>query len=142
VNTSVVNLPLTSISWDVSRLTWQVGHLEGTAYPGQGSNVVLGGHRYLGIYNANPSLPGPFAALDKLQPGDLIQVYAGSNVYTYQVTEHFLVTAMDVWVVQPTGNDILTLMTCSTWNPQTMTFSQRLVVRAGLVEVQPIGGAV
>jgi sortase A len=136
VNTAIVNVPKTSLSWDVSRLTWQAGHLEGTAYPGQGGNVVLGAHRYLGINYANPSNPGPFVALDRLQPGDLIQVYAGGNVYTYRMTQQLNVSPTDVWVVSPTNTDTLTLMTCNTWNPQTLTFDQRLVVRAELIEVQ------
>ena len=37
--------------------------------------------------------------------------------------------------------DTLTLLTCDTWNPQAQTFVKRLVVRARLVEVQPIGGS-
>lgn len=140
VSTTVVNAPRTATSWDVSHLTWQVGHLATTAQPGQGSNVVLGGHSYLGINNANPARPGPFARLQNVQVGDEVQVQAGSQSYTYVVVDKFRVTARDVWVIRPSNNEVLTLLTCSTWNPRTLTFDKRLVVRAELVQSPPAGG--
>lgn len=134
VDTVVVNSPRMGNTWDTSQLTWQVGHMEGTALPGEGGNVVLMAHRYLGIDNAQYTNPGPFAALDRLTPGQRIQVYAGSNVFVYEVTEQFEVTPSDVWVIRPTGEEVVTLLTCSTWNPATLSFDQRLVVRARLVD--------
>jgi LPXTG-site transpeptidase (sortase) family protein len=136
VYTAVVNAPRTVESWDVSGLGWQAGHLEGTAYPGQGSNVVLGAHRYLGVYYSNPSVPGPFAAIDRLQLGDSIEVTAGGHVYVYTVTEQLRVARHEVWVAGPTDHEVLTLLSCDTWNPQTLRFEKRLVIRADLVEVR------
>jgi LPXTG-site transpeptidase (sortase) family protein len=135
VETTVSSAPRTPDSWDVSRLGWQAGHLEGTAYPGQGSNVVLGAHRYLRVTRSSPSSPGPFAAIDRLQPGDRVEVTAGGSVYVYAVTEQLRVARHEMWVVGPTGQEVLTLLSCDTWNPQTLRFDKRLVVRADLLEV-------
>lgn len=136
VYTTVVNAPRTVESWDVSGLGWQAGHLEGTAYPGQGSNVVVGAHRYQGVNCSSPSLPGPFAAIDRLQPGDSVEVTAGGHVYVYAVTEQLRVARHEVWVAGPADHEVLTLLSCDTWNPQTLRFEKRLVVRADLVEVR------
>ncbi|UCC65259.1 MAG: sortase [Anaerolineae bacterium] len=136
VYTTIANAPRTAESWDVSHLGWQAGHLEGTAYPGQGSNAVLGAHRYLGVYNSAHPVPGPFIGIDRLQPGDRIEITAGGHVYVYAVTEQLLVSRHAVWVVNPTGHEMLTLLSCDTWNPETLRFEKRLVIRADLVEIR------
>lgn len=134
VDTVVINSPRMGNTWDTSQLTWQVGHMEGTSLPGEGGNVVLMAHRYLGIDNAQYTNPGPFAALDRLAPGQQVEVYAGSDAFIYEVTEQFEVTPSDIWVIRPTGEEVVTLLTCSNWNPATLRFDQRLVVRARLVD--------
>lgn len=142
VDTVILNVSRTYDSWDTSRLTWQAGHMEETAYPGEGSNVVIVAHRYLG-YNAEtmqPIDPGAFVALDQLGPGDTVQAYAEGRVYVYEVTEQMNVATSDVWVIGPTETETLTLMTCSGWNPEHATFDHFLVVRAGFVEIREVMG--
>lgn len=136
--TVVVNLARKPDSWDDRHITWQVGHLEGTAFPGQGSNVVLGGHSYLGVKASQPVLEGPFHALDRLRKGELIEVYAGSSIFVYETVEQRVVTPRDIWVVRPTKGDALTLITCETWNPRQKSFDERRVVRSALVEVRTL----
>jgi LPXTG-site transpeptidase (sortase) family protein len=135
VDTTIMFTPYAGQTWDVSRLTWQVGYLQGTATPGQGGNVVLAAHRYLEGANEGP---GPFSALGGLYPGALVEVYAGANIYVYQVTQQMRVGPEDIWVVYPTGTEQLTLLTCDGWNPNTRSFEQRLVVSASPVEVRPL----
>ena len=70
----VVVLPIRSGIWDVKQITHEVGHLQGTASPGDSSNVVMAGHITLtaGGY-------GPFRGLAQLQPGDEVLVYIGAQ---------------------------------------------------------------
>jgi LPXTG-site transpeptidase (sortase) family protein len=135
VDTTIMFAPYWERTWNVSHLTWQVGYLQGTATPGQGGNVVLAAHRYLEGPNSGP---GPFNLLASLYPGARVEVYAGANIYVYQVTEQMRVGLEDTWVTFPTETEQLTLLTCDSWNPNTWTFEQRLVVRGSLVEVQPL----
>ncbi len=142
VDTVIVNTPRSGNSWDTTQLTWQVGHMEGTATPGQGSNVVLVSHRFLGISNGRPTNPGPFAAMDSLRSGDQIQVTYGGQLYTYSVTEQFQITRRDTWVIGSSNSEIVTLMSCDGWNPATQTYDLLLAVRGTLVNVQPLNAAV
>lgn len=136
VNTVVLNAPRVANTWETSHLTSQVGHMEGTGLPGQGGNVVLVAHRYLGINNAELTNPGPFANIDRLRAGDTIVVETASNVFTYQVSEQFQITRRDAWVLNPVGSEVLTLMSCDGFNASTQTFDKLLVVRATLSSVQ------
>lgn len=137
VSTVVVNTPRVGNTWETSHLTSQVGHMEGTALPGQGGNVVLVAHRYLGINNAQLTNPGPFAGIDRLQAGDAIVVQTASNVFTYHVSELFQITRRDAWVLNPVGSEVVTLMSCDGFNAATQTFDKLLVVRATLTSVEP-----
>ncbi len=141
VDTVVVNAPRTGNTWESSHLTSQVGHMEGTAYPGQGSNVVLVAHRYLSIRNGQPANPGPFASLDRLHPGDQILVYSAGTVYTYAMTEQMQITRRDTWIIGGTDGEMVTLMTCDAWNPATLTYDKLLVVRGRLTDARPITSA-
>ena len=62
-----------------------VGHLEGSAYPGQSGNIVLAGHNYdWGIYQWK----GVFVNIKKLSPGDEILLYTeGGQLMVYIVQE-------------------------------------------------------
>jgi LPXTG-site transpeptidase (sortase) family protein len=138
VDTVILDVPRTSDSWDTSHLTWQAGHMAGTAYPGQGSNVVVVAHRYLSYdpATAQPANPGAFVALDQLRPGDTVRLYAGELVYVYEVTEQTVVARAELWVIGPTEGETLTLMTCGgTWDTGQLAFDGILVVRARLAGV-------
>jgi len=124
----VVELPLAGKTWDMSGLTNQIAHLGGTANPGQQSNMVLAAHVTLRIG------AGPFVHLERLKAGDIAIVYAGDEVHTYRVVSKTHVAPDDVSVVQPTSDPILTLLTCTTWDGENRTYTERVAVVARLVE--------
>jgi len=128
VNAPVVVIPIRNGTWDVKQITHEVGHLQGTASPGDSSNVVMAGHITLtaGGY-------GPFRGLAQLQPGDEIRVYVGEQeVYVYVVDAVKTVGSTDVEVAYPTTEPILTLITCVNWDPVRGRYNDRLVVVAHL----------
>ena len=138
LDTLIVISPRTERSWQVDHLKWQVGYLEDTAYPGEGSNVVLGGHRYLGLSSGEPALPGPFFEIDRLEEGDHLQVYTDKHLYLYQMTVSLQVNPREVWVVKASAGEMLTLLTCDDWNSEGYSFDKRLVIRASLLEVSSV----
>lgn len=125
VDTSVVESPIVNGEWQVPRFV--AGHLEGTALPGQMSNVVLTGHLQ-SLTNGNV-----FADLERLRPGDAVSVYTEGREWRYTVRDSKLVLPNQVGVVGPTPDETLTLVTCAgTWNPFTRMYSHRIIVTATL----------
>ena len=105
---------------DVSSLRKGPGHQPGTAPLGGPGNAVIGGHRT--TYGA------PFYRLDELRPGDEITVQVPTGEVRYTVTSSEVVEPTDVWILDPTPDDRLTLFTCT---PR-FSAAQRLVVTASL----------
>lgn len=104
------------------------GHYRGTPLPGQAGNVAIAGHRTM---NGKP-----FGDLERLGPGDRIQLVTPFARHTYEVVSPFdnhanpWVTANNDWaVVAPSSEALLTLTTC---HPRGSD-KQRLVVRAKLI---------
>jgi sortase (surface protein transpeptidase) len=64
VKMSIVGVPVSNGSWDVSWLWNQAGWLQGTAFPTTAGNSVITGHVYL-----SDGKPGPFVSLRTL-PSD------------------------------------------------------------------------
>ena len=89
--------------WEVSPM--DIGHHEGTGNPGETGNVVLAGHR-----DVNSAL---FRELDRLEPGDEIFVSNAIGEYRYLVQEVFEVSPDQVWVMEPTADKRVTLITCT-----------------------------
>ncbi len=89
---------------------WNVGWYPSISTPGEGTNVVLSGHRdWWGLG------PVVFWNLALLQPGDKIYLIAADGTAaTYQVSVAWLVDAnIDAGLlVQDTGYEALTLITC------------------------------
>ena len=126
----VVLSPIVSQTWQVSHLGKDfVGHLEGTASPGDPSNVVLAGHVTLAH-----NVYGPFAGLGKLQPGDSIVVYVGDQPYTYIVDSRQMVNRTDVQVAYPTQTARITLITCTDWSNELKVYQKRLIVVGHLTQ--------
>lgn len=120
----VIMSPIVNQTWKVDHLGEDfVGHLEGTASPGDSSNVVLAGHVTLAH-----NVYGPFAGLGQLEPGDSIIVYAGDQSYTYSVDSRQLVNRTDVQVTYPTDAGRVTLITCSNWSDELGAYQERLIV--------------
>lgn len=127
VDAPVKVIPIRNGTWDVKQITYEVGHLQGTASPGDNSNVVMAGHITLATGGY-----GPFRGLAQLQGGDKILVYIGDEVYVYTVDSIKTVKATDVEVAYPTTEPVLTLITCVNWDPVRGRYSNRLVVVAHL----------
>jgi LPXTG-site transpeptidase (sortase) family protein len=128
VDSPVVVIAIRNGTWDVEQITHEVGHLQGTASPGDSSNAVMAGHITLAAGGY-----GPFKGLAQLQPGDKVLVYVGEQeVYVYVVDSVQTVEATDVEVAYPTTEPILTLITCVNWDPVQGRYNDRLVVVAHL----------
>ena len=84
-----------------STLRRAVGHIAGTALPGRPGNVGLAGHR-----------DTFFRLLSKIRENDLITVTTRLGGYRYRVVSITIVSPTDVAVLNPTANQLLTLVTC------------------------------
>jgi LPXTG-site transpeptidase (sortase) family protein len=131
IETNIVTVHLAvfpeGITWDVRRLRWNVGLLEGTSTFGQMGNSVLAGHSELSQRRA-----GVFHNLGNLQAGSEIIVSVNGTAYHYTVTGIQNVGITDMSVVSPTSDERITLLTCdpSSYNPTTGGYDRRLAVTA------------
>jgi sortase A len=78
-----------------------VGHIAGTALPGQSGNVGIAGHR-----------DTFFRPLRNVQADDLITLTTPGGEYRYRVVSTKIVSPNNVAVLDSDGNQILTLVTC------------------------------
>lgn len=78
-----------------------VGHIGGTALPGQAGNVGIAGHR-----------DTFFRPLRNIQPDDLITLTTLGGEYHYRVVSTRIVSPDDVAVLNSDGEEVLTLVTC------------------------------
>ncbi len=92
----------------------------GTPDPGQPGTMVLSAH--------NDIFGEIFRHLDQLAPGDEIQLYTASYVYTYVVTGTRLVDPLDVSVMDAVDYPSLRLISCYPY----LVDNQRIVVFADL----------
>jgi sortase A len=92
----------------------------GTADPGQPGNLVLSAH--------NDIFGQIFRRLDELAPGDEVQLYTASQVFTYVITGTRLVQPTEVSVMDATPHPSLTLISCYPY----LIDNQRIVVFADL----------
>jgi LPXTG-site transpeptidase (sortase) family protein len=134
-----LDAPVRVVGWHVEQVSgqatsiWDVpeehaaGWLKTSAPAGQQGNTVLDGH-----HNINGEV---FRRLVDLKPSDVIELYAGTKVYTYGVTEkHILLDRdqpMDIRIanaslIQPTDDERLTLVTCWPYTSNT----HRLIIVA------------
>jgi len=82
-------------------LSRAVGHAVGTALPGQKGNVTLAAHR-----------DTFFRHLGDVRSGDIIELEEPGHEYRYQVRFTAVVGPQETWVLEPTGKETLTLLTC------------------------------
>ncbi len=106
---------------DDSALKYAVGHYPGLGEIGQPGNYVLLGHRNY-VYGHF------FRNIDKLEVGDQIKIRKDNDTYTYLVTESFVVTPEDVWVLKQSEEPTITLITCTPIG----TYTDRLIVKGVL----------
>jgi sortase A len=108
---------------DARTLRLAVGHIAGTALPGESGNIGLAGHR-----------DTFFRRLRDIQPDDEIRIVAPEGTYAFRVENTSVVEPRDTWVLDATPSPALTLVTCY---PFTYIGSapERFIVRAGLIPV-------
>jgi sortase A len=90
---------------DVSVLRRAVGHVPGTALPGDSGNAGLAGHR-----------DTFFRGLRNVREGDRITVTTPQELLHYEVRSMRIVEPTDVSVLAPTTRPTLTLVTCYPFN--------------------------
>ena len=90
------------------------------ANPGDDGNLILSAHN--DIYGEI------FRYLDNLKPGDEIVVFSTDQVYTYIVDKTLVVGPLDVEVLEPSQNPMVTLISCYPY----MVDTQRFIVQGYL----------
>jgi sortase A len=86
---------------DETTLARAVGHIPGTALPGETGNIGIAGHR-----------DTFFQKLKDLQPNDKIDFTTHTGRYHYTVDSLTVVEPSDVGVLRATGGQVLTIVTC------------------------------
>jgi sortase A len=80
-------------------------HLAGSALPGRTGNCVIAGHR--------TTYTHPFFRLDSLREGDVVALIDLSRkCYEYKVVQVLIVEPDEVWVMDPTPENSVTLIAC------------------------------
>ena len=85
-------------AWTLNRA---VGHIAGTAVPGETGNSGIAGHR-----------DGFFRGLKDVQPGDELQLETWAGRVDYRIDRVWVVDPHDVSVLEPTPVAAVTLVTC------------------------------
>ncbi len=86
---------------DDKTLGLAVGHIPGTARPGERGNMALAGHR-----------DSFFRALRHIRLHDTIWIRTAGRRYEYVVESTDVVAPEETRLLDPTGNAVLTLVTC------------------------------
>ena len=125
---TIVGVPLTENGWNISWLGNAAGYLAGTAFPTWQGNTVLTGHVYL-----HTGLPGPFVNINQLKYGDRIQILAWGMKHTYTVVETSILSPDSSEALKHSDQDMLTLITCRSFDPKSGLYLHRTMVRAVLI---------
>lgn len=103
---------------DARTLQLAIGHIPGTPAPGQPGNVGLAAHR-----------DTFFRRLGDLRLDDEIRLVTPQGTLVYRVEHTDIVQPRDVWVLDATSSDVLTLITCYPFT-YVGAAPERFVVRA------------
>ncbi|MGH9502854.1 MAG: class D sortase [Terriglobales bacterium] len=99
-----------------------VGHVPDTALPGQAGNIALAGHR-----------DTFFRRLGDLKTGDVIELTTSGGQYQYVVRFTEIVRPDEIWVLDPSARQTLTLITCYPFH-FIGAAPKRFIVRARAIE--------
>jgi len=105
---------------DARTLRLAIGHIGGTALPGEVGNVGLAAHR-----------DTFFRRLGEIKAHDLVRLVTRDGTFTYHVQGTRVVEPRDTWVIGPTTESVLTLITCYPFR-YVGSAPQRFIVRAAL----------
>lgn len=106
-------------------IKYAVGHFEETVLPGQVGNCAIAGHR-------NYDTGEFFLKLNKLEEGDDIIISTHEKSFTYKVTKTFVVGPEDTYILDPSEEAIVTLVTC------TYDGKERLIVQGKLQDTEEL----
>ena len=106
---------------DSRTLQLAIGHIGGTALPGEPGNVGLAAHR-----------DTFFRRLGEIRVDDQVRFVTRDGTFTYRVEGTRIVNPRDVWVLDQTDDPALTLITCYPFR-YIGSAPQRFIVRAQLV---------
>ena len=106
---------------DDATLSRGSGHIEDTPFPGQPGNVGIAGHR-----------DTTFRALRNIHIGDALEYRTADRLYHYRISKTMIVGPDDVYVLDPTKQPALTLVTCYPFEFVGHA-PRRFIVRAELV---------
>jgi sortase A len=107
---------------DSRTLRLAIGHIGGTALPGERGNMGLAAHR-----------DTFFRRLGEIRPNDEVRLVTAEGTFDYRVEGTRIVEPRDTWVLAPTEGPVLTLVTCYPFR-YVGSAPQRFVVRARLAE--------
>jgi sortase A len=114
---------------DDPTLAIAVGHISGTARPGERGNMALAGHR-----------DSFFRALQGIRRQDTIRIVTPKRSYEYVVDSTEVVGPEDTRVLDPTSDTVLTLVTCYPFK-YVGHAPNRFIVRASLVALLPVAAS-
>jgi sortase A len=114
---------------DDATLSRGAGHIEDTALPGQGGNIGIAGHR-----------DTVFRPLRRVHVGDALSLTTPDRIYRYRISKTSIVGPDDVYVLDPTRDPTLTLVTCYPFEFVGHA-PKRFIVQAELVEERARDGA-
>jgi sortase A len=106
---------------DARTLRLAIGHIGGTALPGERGNVGLAAHR-----------DTFFRRLGEIRVDDQVRLVTPDGTFTYRVEGTRVVEPQDVWVLDQTSDPALTLITCYPFR-YIGSAPQRFIVRAQLI---------
>jgi sortase A len=86
---------------DARTLRLAVGHIPGTAFPGEAGNIGLAGHR-----------DTFFRRLRDIRVNDEIRIVTPDDTLSFRVEQLSVVQPRDTWVLNDTPAPMLTLITC------------------------------
>ena len=127
---AILHIPRLGITWQVvegvtiAALKDGPGHFPETVLPGQLGNSAIAGHR--------TTHGEPFRNIDRLRPGDLIELTTLVGTYAYEVTGSVIVKPADYGLVIPTIDPTIATLVLATCDPA-YTARNRLIVKATLV---------
>ena len=101
------------------------GRYRRSAMPGEGRLIYIAGHRT--TYSA------PFSHIERLRPGDPIELRVPYGTFRYEVTGHRIVDDEDLSVLRSPRREVVRLQAC---HPRFFA-TQRYIVSARLVRVAP-----
>jgi len=126
----VYYVPLTKNGWDLTWLSDNIGHLEGSTALTDVGNSVLTAHAVL-----PNGEQGPFGDLSSLGWGQRVILHVEGVQYVYEVRLNYIVRPENHFVFRQDGYAWLTLITCRDYDALSDSFLFRDVVKAVLIEV-------